>query len=65
MKADNASVNYSIGMAKSHCGKSFKDDEGYCRHYRPNTEYEGACEKVEGAIKAMYWCRLFSKAQSG
>jgi bifunctional non-homologous end joining protein LigD len=21
-------------MAKIHCGKSFKDDEGYCRHYR-------------------------------
>jgi hypothetical protein len=35
-------------MAKSHCGKSFKDDQGYCRYYRPNTEYEGTCAKVEG-----------------
>jgi hypothetical protein len=64
IKATKSEVHYQIGMAKSHCGKSFKDDEGYCRHYRPNTEYEGTCEKVEGAIKAMYWCRLWSKAPS-
>jgi hypothetical protein len=64
MESRNAQAHYQMGMAKSHCGKSFKDDEAYCMHYRPNTEYEGTCEKVEGGIKAMYWCRLWSKAPS-
>ena len=41
MKASKPEAHYRIGMAKSHCGKSFKDDKDYCQHYRPNTEYEG------------------------
>ena len=65
MKASKPEAHYRIGMAKSHCGKSFKDDKDYCQHYRPNTEYEGTCEKVQGAIKVMYWCRLFQKVSSG
>jgi hypothetical protein len=40
-----------LSNRNGHCGKSFKDDEGYCRYYRANTEYEGTCEKVEGESK--------------
>jgi hypothetical protein len=50
VKATKSEVHYQAGMAKSHCGKSFK--------------YEGTCEKVKGGIKAMYWYRLWRKAPS-
>jgi hypothetical protein len=64
MKASKESVSYSLGEAKSHCGRGFEGDTGYCRYYRPGTEYEGTCVRVQGTIKSMYWCRLWSKAPS-
>jgi hypothetical protein len=57
-KANKTDVDYSVGMEKSHCGKVFKDDEGYCKHFvKPS-----ACQKVSGYIDPVYWCKLWEKA---
>ena len=32
-KANKTEVNYSRGMQNAHCGKSFRDDTNYCRHF--------------------------------
>jgi hypothetical protein len=66
MKADKRSVNYSLGHKASHCGKVFDDDKGYCEHFVPHRNdhnaLPGTCEKVEGGISRVYWCRLWAKA---
>jgi hypothetical protein len=62
MKADKRQVNYSQGHQDAHCGKTFPNDRGFCRHYRPRNDTEGVCIKVEGIIKAIYWCKLFARA---
>jgi hypothetical protein len=56
MKASKESVDYSRGMADSHCGKSFKDDTGYCRHFIPPSSpaNDGSCERVAGTINAAW-----------
>jgi hypothetical protein len=68
MKATKASVDYSPGMRDAHCGKVFKEDRGYCRHFVPSHSQapndNGSCTEVAGSIGRVYWCRLFSKAQS-
>ncbi len=59
-------VNYSVGMKESHCGKVFKDDNGYCQHFygvRGFGEQEGRCRKVAGKIDPVYWCKLWEKAK--
>lgn len=63
-KAMKKEVEYSLGMAESHCGKVFKDDKGYCEHYIGYLMSPvGGCEKVNGEVSAVYWCKLFEKAQ--
>lgn len=62
MKADKDDVNYSKGMAKSHCGPMFPADKGYCEHFIDTTVFDGECERVRGNIKRPMWCRLFKKA---
>lgn len=62
MKAEKSEVNYSAGMAKSHCGKSFKDDNGYCEHFKGSKDSlssPGICEVVAGQIDRVYWCKKF------
>lgn len=52
VKRTKASVDYSVGMMKTHCGN--------CDHYiRPN-----ACERVIGLIKTNYWCKLWTKRKA-
>jgi hypothetical protein len=64
-KVNKNSVGYSRGHRDSHCGKAFDGDRGYCRHYQPHSENEGSCTKVEGHIRAIDWCKLWSKARAG
>jgi hypothetical protein len=64
MKVSKASVDYGRGMQHSHCGRAFEDDRWFCRHYHAHNAHEGSCEKVEGRIRAIDWCRLFAKAPS-
>jgi len=63
------SVDYSRGHRDAHCGKAFEDDEGYCRYFiepRSGLASElGACEKVEGEISRVFWCRLFAPVMEG
>ena len=68
-KANKTEVNYSRGMQNAHCGKSFRDDTNYCRHFISSSNSrtpngDGSCTEVAGTISRVYWCRLFSKAQS-
>jgi len=66
-KIAKADVNYSIGHADSHCGKSFDDDKSYCRYFIPPLSAAtqlGQCQKVAGSINKAYWCKLFARAQS-
>ncbi len=59
-------VDYSHGHRDSHCGRVFKDDHGYCRYFieaQSASGEVGACEKVEGSINPVYWCKFFSGAQ--
>jgi hypothetical protein len=50
-KRSKASVNYSKGTMKEHCG--------LCTHFQtPN-----ACELVAGHIVPSYWCRLFKASK--
>lgn len=63
-KAEKKDVDYSLGMAESHCGKVFEDDKSYCRFFS-KMRYPagpGECEKVSGEINPVFWCKLFSKA---
>ena len=46
MKATKASVDYSRGTYKEHCG--------ICEHYSDHT-----CSKVQGTIEPDYWCKLY------
>jgi hypothetical protein len=63
IKQTKAQANYGRGHRESHCGKSFKDDTGYCRHFIPcRASNNGMCERVEGSISPVYWCKLFSRA---
>jgi hypothetical protein len=67
LKADKRSVDYSWGHRDSHCGHAFDGDKNYCRHFiEPPTGATdlGACEKVSGAISRIFWCRLWTRAQS-
>lgn len=49
-KADKKDVDYSKGMAKSHCA--------ICVHYiTPNK-----CKVVKGSIDPEYWCTKFKKS---
>jgi len=66
-KADKQSVDYTRGHADSHCGETFDGDHGYCRHFieTPSGAADlGACERVSGSIKRVYWCRLFARANA-
>ncbi len=49
MKASKASVNYSKGNVKEHCGN--------CEHY----ERSHSCDKVQGVIQPDYWCDLWTQ----
>jgi hypothetical protein len=64
VKASKASVDYGRGMLHSHCGKALEGDQGSCRYYHGHNAHEGSCEKVEGSIRAVDWCRLYAKALS-
>lgn len=63
-KFDKADVDFSKGMAKSHCGKMFASDVGYCKHFvRTDPLYTepGECRLVKGAIKRDMWCRKWEQ----
>lgn len=62
-KLSKDEVNYSRGMQNSHCGKLFKDDNGYCEHFVDIRSGNGTCKLVEGVIERLYWCNKFSKAK--
>jgi hypothetical protein len=62
IKQPKTAVDYSRGHRESHCGRSFEGDKNYCRHYHAGSASEGTCEKVQGTIKAVYWCKLWLKA---
>ena len=62
-KANKADVDYSAGMAKSHCGKMFDRDVGYCKHFIAlSREGLGECQLVKGSIRRSFWCRKFERA---
>ena len=63
-KLSKHEVSYSLGMIHSHCGKTFKDDKGYCEHFVEIDEPgdSGQCRIVSGMINPVYWCRKFEKA---
>ncbi len=62
-KASKRQVDYSRGHREAHCGKVFADDKGYCRYFiKTQIADAGECQKVEGSIHPLWWCRLFSKA---
>jgi hypothetical protein len=60
-------AGYSLGRREAHCGKAYPDDENYCRHFiepRSGLATElGRCEKVEGPISRVFWCRLFARTR--
>ncbi len=63
-KLAKSEVDYSLGMKNSHCGRVFKDDSGYCRHFlntKTSAGKDGQCELVEGSISPVYWCDRFKK----
>jgi len=65
-KLSKDEVGYGFGMKENHCGKAFEDDRNYCRHFIPPLSESalnlGTCEKVEGPISRVFWCRLFARA---
>jgi hypothetical protein len=52
-KQPKREVNYSKGMAKSHCG--------ICRYFIESPGGTATCKKVAGAVSADMWCTLFRK----
>jgi hypothetical protein len=59
-KVSKQSVDCNLGMKESHCGKAFEDVPP-----PSNSALElGTCEKVEGEISRVFWCRLFTRANS-
>jgi hypothetical protein len=66
-KISKGEAQYSLGMKTSHCGRAFEDDHDYCRYFIPplsDSAHElGTCEKVEGPISRVFWCRLFARAR--
>jgi hypothetical protein len=67
-KAHKRNVDYSRGMKERHCGKSFEDDTGYCKHFvEPPSQSIGdlgTCARVQGEISRVFWCRLFARANT-
>jgi hypothetical protein len=67
-KATKSDVDYSLGMKERHCGKAYPDDENFCRYFIPplsrSANHLGTCEKVEGPISPVFWCRLFARARA-
>lgn len=68
MKKPKAEVDYGMGHKDSHCGRSSKDDAGFCRHFRSPPMFgtqpiTGSCVKVIGNISRTHWCKLFEKAE--
>ena len=66
-KATKAAVSYSLGEKNSHCGKSFEGDTGFCRYFQAPPQAEittGTCQKVEGQIRRIDWCKLWTRVQS-
>lgn len=62
-KISKDAADYSRGMAKSHCGKMFNSDTGYCKHFiGEGMQGNGLCALVKGEIRRAFWCRKFSKA---
>ena len=57
-------VNFGKGMARSHCGKLWRDDHNYCKHFigAKESTTSGACEVVQGSIERVKWCELFAIA---
>lgn len=56
-KSDKSEVNYSKGMAASHCGQWRPTDQHYCKHFRE----PAACTEVKGQIDRYYWCKRFKR----
>ena len=52
----------------AHCGKALENDESYGRYFiEPRSGLAtvlGRCEKVEGPISRVFWCRLFARTQT-
>lgn len=64
MKLSKSEVNYSRGMAHSHCGPIVHSDKYYCAHFISGGEginKEGSCGVVEGKILPSYWCRRYKR----
>lgn len=53
-------VDYSKGMAKSHCGPTEKWPTGDCEHY----EGSNSCALVRGYISPEYWCKKYEKKET-
>ena len=47
-KRPKSEVDYSTGMASSHCG--------ICSYYN-----DGTCSRVRGKIDSGMWCKLFKR----
>ena len=62
-KVSKDSVDYSRGMYESHCGPTFRDDKGYCKHFISGAGVYGTCEEVRGTIDPIMWCTMFKKAK--
>ena len=62
-KEEKADVDYSQGMAHSHCGPTFHDDRFWCQHFMPRgaSQETGTCELVEGTIGVKMWCKLYKR----
>jgi hypothetical protein len=57
-KKSKSEVDYSEGMAKSHCGPVSRWSNGECEHFQtPN-----GCALVRGWIDPKYWCKLWEKS---
>jgi hypothetical protein len=65
-KVSKASVNYSKGMPRSHCGQQRMDDTYYCKHFIMkgiNFERDGECQVVQGSISPRYWCKRYARTE--
>jgi hypothetical protein len=67
-KIAKAEVHYGIGHQNSHCGPAYEADKNFCRLFISSLSGSarglGRCEKVEGPISPVYWCKLWTRAQS-